>query len=123
MSEARAAIDALLDAARARISPRVTADRLQGEIDAGTLVVDIRPIEQRTRDGELAGAIVIERNVLEWRLDPSCDYRIPEAADPNRPVVIVCNEGYQSSLVAAVLLDLGRTAVTDLDGGYQAVMV
>ena len=115
-----AAVDRLLAVARACIEPRVRATELEAELAGGSLVVDIRPSEQRTRDGELPGAIVVDRNVLEWRLDPTSPYRLDEAADPDRRVVIVCDEGYQSSLVAATLRELGRTDVTDLDGGYQA---
>lgn len=83
-------------------------------------MVDTRPGEQRRRDGELPGAVVIERNVLEWRLDPTSPHRIDGMDDPDRRVVIVCAEGYASSLAAATLRDLGLTNVTDLDGGYGA---
>ncbi len=86
------------------------------------MLVDIRPVEQRERDGALEGAIVIERNVLEWRLDPTSPHRIPEASDADREIVVVCNEGYQSSLAAATLQQLGLRNATDLDGGYQAVV-
>lgn len=88
----------------------------------GALVVDIRPVEQRERDGELAGAVVIDRNVLEWRLDPTSPHRIAEAADPDRVIVLVCHEGYSSSLAAASLQRLGLHRATDLDGGYQAIL-
>jgi ADP-ribose pyrophosphatase YjhB (NUDIX family)/rhodanese-related sulfurtransferase len=86
----------------------------------GALLVDIRPVEQRRRDGEVPGAVVIERNVAEWRLDPASEWRHPELTSADRPVIVLCNEGYQSSLVAAAALDLGCTSVTDVDGGYQA---
>lgn len=89
-------------------------------MDTGTLVVDIRPAAQRHRDGQLVGAVVVERNVLEWRLDPSSPHRLTEMDDPAKAVVIVCDEGYASSLAAAALVDLGLTKVTDLEGGYQA---
>jgi rhodanese-related sulfurtransferase len=95
-----AAIDALLEAARQRLD-RVRPDTLASEMAAGALVVDTRPSEQRLRDGELPGAVVIDRNVLEWRLDPTSPHRIPEAADPGRRIIVVCNEGYSSSLAAA----------------------
>jgi rhodanese-related sulfurtransferase len=68
----------------------------------------------------LPGAIVIDRNVLEWRLDPTSEHRIPEATDIKRRIVVVCNEGYQSTLAAATLRDLGLVNVTDLIGGFQA---
>lgn len=83
-------------------------------------MVDIRPTELRRRDGELPGAVVVERNVLEWRLDPSGPDRLADMGDPGRRVVLVCDEGYASSLAAAALVDLGLTNVTDLEGGYQA---
>jgi rhodanese-related sulfurtransferase len=86
----------------------------------GAMVVDIRPGELRARDGDLDGAVVIGRNVLEWRLDPTCRHRLPGMDDPARRIVIVCDEGYASSLAAAALKDLGLTNVTDLAGGYQA---
>jgi rhodanese-related sulfurtransferase len=112
-------IDDLLEDARAGLD-RVTADDLQREVAAGALVVDIRPVEQRERDGELAGAVVIPRNVLEWRLDPASPDRIPEARDHDRRIVLVCDEGYASSLAAATLQQLGLHRATDLAGGYQA---
>jgi rhodanese-related sulfurtransferase len=114
-------IDDLLADARARLQ-RVTPAKLEAEIAAGALLVDIRPVEQRRRDGELPGAIVIDRNVLEWRLDPASANRIPEAGDYDRRIILVCNEGYQSSLAAATLQDIGLSRATDLDGGFQALM-
>jgi rhodanese-related sulfurtransferase len=114
-------IDEILAAARARFD-RVEPADLAGELAAGAVVVDIRPVEQRTRDGELDGAIVIDRNVLEWRLDPSSEHRIPEITGYDVRVVIVCNEGYQSSLAAATLHDIGLRRATDLIGGYQALL-
>jgi len=111
-------IDELLEAARSRLD-RVAASALAAEVEAGALVVDIRPVGQRQRDGELAGAVVIDRNVLEWRLDPACPHRIPETGYDKR-IILVCDEGYSSSLAAAALLDLGLHRATDLAGGYQA---
>jgi rhodanese-related sulfurtransferase len=113
-------VDRALAAARLQIEPRVQAEGLEAALSAGALVVDTRPSELRRRDGELAGAVVIERNVLEWRLDPTCPHRIDGMDDPDRRVILVCDEGYASSLAAAVLRDLGLTNVTDLAGGYQA---
>lgn len=113
-----ATIDELLAAAREPLD-RVAPEDLAAEGQAGALVVDIRPVEQRERDGELPGAVVIDRNVLEWRLDPSSDHRIA-GASYDRRVVLVCNEGYASSLAAATLRELGIERATDLDGGYQA---
>jgi rhodanese-related sulfurtransferase len=113
-------IDRMLARARARIATRVEPGDLAGALADGAMVVDIRPSEQRERDGSLPGALVIDRNVLEWRLDPSSAHRLPSMDDPARRVIIVCNEGYASSLAAATLADLGLTNVTDLAGGYQA---
>jgi rhodanese-related sulfurtransferase len=113
------AIDRALAAARARIAPRVKPAELSAELATGALVVDTRSEAQRRRDGPLAGAVAIERNVLEWRLDPSSAYRLAEMDDRGKRVIIVCDEGYGSSLAAAGLVDLGLTNVTDLDGGFQ----
>ena len=112
-----AAIDDQLQEARARLV-RVAPEDLAAEQAAGALVVDIRPEADRRDEGELPGAVVIERIHLEWRLDPTCEFRIPEA-EPGRRVVLVCNEGFASVLAAVSLLDLGVDA-TDLDGGYRA---
>lgn len=111
------AVDRLLAAAREGLD-RVDPADLAAEVAAGALVVDIRPVEQRCRDGELPGALVIDRNVLEWRLDPTSPHRIPETA-PDRRIVLVCNEGYSSSLAARTLRDLGLSRATDLVGGFQ----
>jgi rhodanese-related sulfurtransferase len=75
---------------------------------------------QRSDEGELPGALVIERNHLEWRLDPASDARIPEAVDHDVEIVVVCSEGYSSSLAAASLQDLGLHRATDLIGGFRA---
>ena len=99
---------------------RVTPEQLSGERENGTLIVDIRPVEQRQRDGDLPGAIVIDRNVLEWRLDPSSEHRIPQVTGYDIRIVVVCNEGYSSSLAAAVLQKLGLHQAVDMIGGYQA---
>ncbi len=101
---------------------RVDPGDLDAEVAAGALVVDIRPAEQRDRDGGLPGSVVIDRNVLEWRLDPTSPHRLAEGVDADRRVVIVCNEGYQSSLAAAGLRRLGLRRATDLVGGYQALL-
>ncbi len=122
MSRGRARIDMALDDARDGLPARPTAGDLAALRARNALIVDIRPVDQRRRDGELAGALVIDRNVLEWRLDPTSPDRIPEAIGPDREVVIVCNEGYASSLAAASLQRLGLHRATDLDGGIQAVI-
>ncbi len=113
-----ASIDRLLAEARAGLD-RVDVWRLAAEIEAGALVVDTRPVEQRLRDGALPGAVVVDRNVLEWRLDPTSPHRLPEAADPGRRIIIVCNEGFSSSLAAATLRRLGCVRATDLVDGFQ----
>jgi rhodanese-related sulfurtransferase len=114
-----AAIETLLEAARKRLS-RVQPEDLAAEIRAGALVVDTRPVEQRHRDGELPGALVIDRNVLEWRLDPTCPNHIPEVANASRRIIVVCDQGYSSSLAAATLRQLGLQRACDLVGGFQA---
>ncbi|MFI5101222.1 MAG: rhodanese-like domain-containing protein [Actinomycetes bacterium] len=116
------AIDRLLATARAGLD-RVDPADLADEVAAGALVIDTRPLEQRQRDGELAGAVVVDRNVLEWRLDPTSPFRISEVASADQRIVIVCNEGYSSSLAAATLRQLGLTRATDLVGGFQALKV
>jgi rhodanese-related sulfurtransferase len=111
--------DDLVAEARSRIH-RTPPEDLVAVVAAGGLVVDIRPAAQRQAEGSLPGALVIERNVLEWRLDPHGDHRVPEATGFDRPVVVVCSEGYASSLAAASLQELGYQQVTDLIGGYMA---
>jgi rhodanese-related sulfurtransferase len=112
-------LDDVLAAARRRLD-RVGPEEAVALVAAGALLVDTRPVEQRRRDGEVPGAVVVDRNVLEWRLDPEGDHRIPEAGDPDRIVIIMCNEGYSSSLAAAALQDIGLPRATDLDGGFRA---
>ncbi len=116
-------IDQVLDAARARLH-RLAADEVPAALDRGALLVDIRPREQRTREGEVPAALkalVIERNVLEWRCDPSSDARLPQAVGDDVEWVILCSEGYTSSLAAAALQDLGLHRATDVVGGYHAL--
>ena len=119
MAAKRKTVDQLLDEARGRLA-RLGPEDAKHALDEGALVIDIRSDSQRERDGLMPGARVVARNELEWRLDPDCDYRDPELARPDARVVIVCNEGYQSSLVAATLMDMGFQQATDLDGGFQA---
>jgi rhodanese-related sulfurtransferase len=99
-----------------RMGPRQAYDAMR----AGALLVDIRPEGQRAAEGQLPGALVVERNVLEWRLDPASDARLPEAGDYRRQVIVICSEGYASSLAAASLQDLGLVNATDLAGGFRA---
>ncbi|MGW5239289.1 rhodanese-like domain-containing protein [Monashia sp. NPDC004114] len=113
------AIDVLLARARAALD-RVQPEDLAAEVAAGAVVIDIRAAEQRSRDGELPDAIVVDRNVLEWRLDPTSPSRLPLAVDATVRYIVVCDEGYSSSLAAASLRELGLHRATDLTGGYQA---
>jgi rhodanese-related sulfurtransferase len=112
-------VDDLLAAARARLD-RPDPRRAAELVAAGAHLVDIRPGWQREQEGEVAGALVIERNHLEWRLDPTSDARVPEAVDHDVTWIVLCSEGYSSSLAAASLQDLGLRNATDLDGGYRA---
>jgi rhodanese-related sulfurtransferase len=114
------AVDRLLDRARATLGARPGPVELAGLVAAGALVVDIRPAAFRAEEGELPGAVVLERNVLEWRLDPTSEDRLEGFDDPDRTVVLVCNDGYASTLAAVALRDLGLPNATDLDGGYRA---
>jgi rhodanese-related sulfurtransferase len=112
-------VDDLLRDARRRIrrlDPHQTAEACR----RGALLVDIRPTLQRRWEGEVPGAIVVERNVLEWRLDPASAHRLAEITDHQQAIVVMCSEGYASSLVAATLVELGYTGAGDLDGGFQA---
>jgi rhodanese-related sulfurtransferase len=99
-----------------RVDPRQAYDAMR----AGALLIDIRPQAQRASEGQVPGALVVERNDLEWRLDPASDARLPEAGDYGRPVIVVCSEGYASSLAAVSLQDLGLANATDLAGGFRA---
>jgi rhodanese-related sulfurtransferase len=109
----------LLAAARARLD-RPDPQRAAELVAAGAILVDTRPGWQRAEEGELPDALVIERNHLEWRLDPTSTARIPEAVDHDVTWIVVCSEGYSSSLAAASLQDLGLRNATDLAGGYRA---
>ncbi len=111
--------DDLLALARGRIR-RVEPEELRGLQADGGLVVDIRPAAQRAAEGELGFGLIVERNVLEWRFDLRGSHALPEVTGYDQPVVVVCSEGYASSLAAASLVDLGFAQAGDLDGGYQA---
>ena len=114
------AVDRMLAEARQRIAPRARPEDLEGLLAGGALIVDTRSAELRRDHGSLPGAVVVERNVLEWRLDPTSPHRLEGMDDPDRQVVVVCQEGYASSLAAAALQELGLTDVTDLEGGFEA---
>ena len=113
-------IDKVLDAARDRLH-RLPASAVPGALERGAILVDIRPQAQRDREGNVAAALVIERNVLEWRCDPTSDAKLPEAVDDDVEWVVLCSEGYTSSLAAASLVDLGLRKATDVVGGYHAL--
>lgn len=114
-------IDRVLAAARGRYR-RLPASQLPAALRRGAVLVDIRPQAQRVREGVVPGALVIERNVLEWRCDPTSDARLPQAIGDDVEWVILCSQGYTSSLAAAALLDLGLQRCTDVVGGYHALV-
>jgi rhodanese-related sulfurtransferase len=110
-------VEELLDRARrqlVRVDPRQAAR----ELAEGALLIDIRPSEERAQ-GEIPGATAIDRNVLEWRLDPASRWHIPEVTSHDVRLIVICNEGYSSSLVAADLHELGLVNATDVIGGFQ----
>jgi rhodanese-related sulfurtransferase len=113
-------IDAVLESARAKLA-RIEARDVPAALDRGAILVDIRPAAQRAQEGDVTGALVIERNVLEWRCDPTSDARLPQAVDDDVEWLVLCSEGYTSSLAAAALVDLGLHRATDVIGGYRAL--
>jgi rhodanese-related sulfurtransferase len=112
-------IDELLAASRARLT-RVTPHEAFAEMSAGAVLIDIRPASQRSRDGEVPGSVVVERNHLEWRLDPAGEARLPWVTGYDHRIIVICEEGYTSSLAAAALHDLGLHRATDVIGGFSA---
>ncbi|MER6388474.1 rhodanese-like domain-containing protein [Streptomyces sp. NPDC001523] len=119
MSAAPEGIDALVDRLRATYT-RVSPEQAHAASREGSLLVDIRYQALRERDGLIPGALVVERNELEWRLDPQGSHRLPEATSHDIEVVVICNEGYASTLAAVSLHALGLHRATDLTGGFQA---
>ena len=115
----RRTIDDVLAEARAGLHRLDPTDAWHA-LAAGALLVDIRPAAQRAAEGEVPQAVVIERNVLEWRLDPASAHRIPAATGYDLQVIVLCSEGYTSSLAAAALADLGLHRATDVVGGFHA---
>jgi rhodanese-related sulfurtransferase len=111
-------IDTMLAAARADLD-RVTARQADAERRAGALLVDIRPFVNRSAEGEIPGSVPVERIVLEWRLDPASGHCLP-GITPDTRVIVLCNEGYSSSLAARDLRLLGLHRATDLIGGFRA---
>ncbi len=113
-------IDQVLAAARARLH-RISPEAAHAAITAsGAVLVDIRPQAQRAHEGTIPGALIVERNVLEWRFDPLSDARLEIASGHGHKVIVFCSEGYTSSLAAAALQDLGLWRATDIAGGFQA---
>ena len=112
-------VDEILAAARVRLL-RLTPEEAFAACAAGATLIDIRPAAQRAAAGEVPGSVVIERNHLEWRLDPASDARLPWVTGYELRPIVICTEGYTSSLAAAALQDLGLALATDVDGGYQA---
>jgi rhodanese-related sulfurtransferase len=112
-------VDELLAAARSRLRRLTPAAAYQAQ-RAGAVLVDTRPVAQRAAHGVVPGALLVERNVLEWRFDPRSDARLAVADRYDLPVVVYCQQGYSSSLAAAALQDLGLFRATDLVGGFDA---
>ena len=112
-------VDELLADARRRLE-RLDPQEAHEALSRGAVLVDIRSESQRACDGVVPGAYFVARNVLEWRADPASEWRDPAIADPSRQVIVMCDEGYQSSLAAVTLKELGIERATDLIGGFQA---
>jgi rhodanese-related sulfurtransferase len=112
-------VDDLLEEARGRLE-RVDPAQASDAVAGGALLIDIRAESQRARDGVVPDSVFVARNVLEWRCDPSSPDRDPAIDGRERQLIVMCNEGYQSSLAAATLHELGLTSATDLIGGFQA---
>jgi len=119
-SERPLGIDELLERVRVDLDRVEAADAFEAAQAGEALLVDIRYAALRDRDGLIPGALVVERNELEWRLDPQGSHRAPEATSHDLRVVVICNEGYASSLAAVSLRQLGLRRATDLVGGFQA---
>ena len=119
MTTARDGVEALLERARSGVR-RLDPHETRAAVAAGALLIDTRTDRQRAVQGGLPGAIVIDRTVLEWRLDPASANRIPEATGTDRQIVVVCRQGYSSSLAAASLRAIGLHRATDLAGGVEA---
>jgi rhodanese-related sulfurtransferase len=112
--------DDLYEAAVARIR-RLDPHETAAAVRRGALLIDLRPMEYRWREGDVSGAIPVPRHVMEWRLDPNGDFRLAELISADQEVVLMCSEGYSSALAAELLeRDLGLTNVADLEGGFAA---
>ena len=113
-------IDQVLTAARARLRRLSPLEAYEAMAKNDAILVDIRPESQRAVEGKIEGALVVERNVLEWRFDPGSDARLPVVTNHDRQVIVVCSEGYTSSLAAVSLTELGLWRATDVAGGFHA---
>jgi rhodanese-related sulfurtransferase len=112
-------IDQVLEAARNRLD-RLEPAQAYAEQQRGALLVDTRSAAQRADDGEVPGAVVVERTVLEWRFDPACPFKLPEATGYDLRLIVLCAHGLSSSLAAASLQDMGLSRATDVIGGFEA---
>jgi rhodanese-related sulfurtransferase len=112
-------LDELLDRARRDLA-RVEPEQAAAELADGALLIDIRPADQRSDGGDIPGATVVDRNVLEWRLALASQWRIAAITGPETRVIVLCNQGYSSSLAAATLKELGLVNATDVIGGFEA---
>jgi MFS family permease len=115
----RRTVEELLSDARRRIAPRLGPPEVYSALREGALVIDVRSVDERQRDGAMPGSMHIPRSVLEWRVDPDSEFRNPAACDLERRVVVFCTDGFSSSLAAAVLRDLGYSHATDMVGGFR----
>lgn len=113
-------VDVLLAEARAVLPNRPTPSQAFDLVAAGALLIDIRGDDQRRRDGVIPGALVLARNSLEWRCDPTSEWRDAAIHDHDQRILLICDEGYGSSLAAANLQRLGMRQATDVQGGFQA---
>jgi len=113
-------IEQMLSAARSRLRRLSPQDAFDAVAQKGAVLIDIRPERQRWLEGTILGALIIERNVLEWRFDPASSARLPIANNHDLLVIVICSEGYTSSLAAAALQGLGLWRATDVVGGFQA---
>lgn len=113
-------IDRLLTEARRRLARLTPGEAHREFVEDGAVLVDIRPQAHRAAEGEIPGSLIIERNVLEWRFDPASPARLSEATGHDLRIIVICSEGYASSLAAASLHDLGLHRATDVIGGYRA---
>ena len=117
---ARLTAEEMLARARRRLERLSPGDALAAQRDGGALLVDVRAHDERVREGVIPGSLHVPRTVLEWRLDPASSYRNPYACDLARRVIVVCSDGYSSSLAAATLQGLGHDGATDVVGGFRA---